>query len=114
MRTILVQMVAMAKQDDWVRLTVRLPPDVHARLSDAVAVGANSMNAEIVERLQFSFTIDDLGKRPAAAEEQMALRTSYEVTRREMENTKRQLAEIAETLARVEGHMRERGMQVDD
>lgn len=44
----------MAKQDDWVRLTVRLPPDVYARLNEIVAAGPNSMNAEIVARLEAS------------------------------------------------------------
>lgn len=45
----------MAKQDDWVRLTVRMPPDLYEQLQDAVAHGARSMNAEIVDRLYGSF-----------------------------------------------------------
>lgn len=44
----------MAKQDDWVRLTVRMPPELYARLQQAVADGPNSMNAEVVARLQQS------------------------------------------------------------
>lgn len=45
----------MAKQDDWVRLTVRMPPDLYERLQESVAHGARSMNAEIVDRLYGSF-----------------------------------------------------------
>lgn len=42
----------MAKQDDWVRLTVRMPPDLYERLQAIVASGPLSMNAEIVARLE--------------------------------------------------------------
>lgn len=40
---------AMAKQDTWTRITLRLPPDLHQLLTEAA--GANSLNAEIVDRL---------------------------------------------------------------
>ena len=40
----------MAKQDDWVRMTLRLPQDLHDRLMGAL--GAKSLNADIVERLE--------------------------------------------------------------
>lgn len=43
----------MAKQDDWIRITLRLPSDLHSKLSDAAE--NSSMNAEIVERLTDSF-----------------------------------------------------------
>lgn len=46
---------SMAKQDDWVRLTVRIPPELHDKLQTAVTVGPNSMNAEIIARLDESF-----------------------------------------------------------
>jgi hypothetical protein len=39
----------MAKQDDWVRITLRLPPELHEMLVGQA--GAGSLNAEIVERL---------------------------------------------------------------
>lgn len=48
----------MAKQDDWVRLTVRMPPELYERLADTVARGPLSMNAEIVDRLENSFASD--------------------------------------------------------
>lgn len=54
----------MAKQDDYVRYTIRVPADLYARLQEAA--GAKSVNAEIVVRLEQSFqapsvqqTIDD-------------------------------------------------------
>lgn len=40
----------MARQDDWVRVTLRLPREVHAEL--AGISGAASLNAEIVKRIQ--------------------------------------------------------------
>lgn len=40
----------MAKQDDWTRITLRLPPDLHQRLSSAAE--ANSLNAVIVAALE--------------------------------------------------------------
>lgn len=43
----------MAKQDDWARITLRLPPELHARLTNEAA--AASINAEIVGRLEQSF-----------------------------------------------------------
>lgn len=50
----------MAKQDEWVRLTVRLPPDLYERLTSKTAQGGASMNAEIVARLQTS--LDEEGR----------------------------------------------------
>lgn len=44
----------MAKQDDWIRITLRLPSDLHSKLVDAAS--NSSMNAEIVARLDASFT----------------------------------------------------------
>lgn len=49
----------MAKQDDWVRITLRLPPELHAYLSEQA--GAGSLNAEIVDRLHVSQGLDDAG-----------------------------------------------------
>lgn len=47
----------MAKQDDFVRITLRLPPDLHEKLRDAT--GAGSLNATIVDRLDQSFHRED-------------------------------------------------------
>lgn len=46
----------MAKQDDFVRITLRLPPDLHADL-EHYAVD-NSLNAEIIRRLRTTVQFD--------------------------------------------------------
>ena len=51
----------MAKQDDFIRLQVRLPKELHESLVEAVSKSGRSMNSEIVERLYASHsTIDEL------------------------------------------------------
>ena len=44
----------MAKQDTWTRVTLRIPQELHAKLTDAAA--EKSLNAEIIARLEDSFT----------------------------------------------------------
>ncbi|MCG7623019.1 hypothetical protein [Epibacterium sp. Ofav1-8] len=51
----------MAKQDDWIRITLRLPRDLHARIN--AAGGASSLNATIVTALDEQF--------PASAEDKL-------------------------------------------
>lgn len=59
----------MAKQDDWIRITLRLPRDLHARIT--AAVGAASLNATIVTSLEERF--------PVSAEERLrALLDEYD------------------------------------
>lgn len=43
----------MSKQDSYVRLSVRLPAEIYAKVK--AASGAKSINAEIVARLESSF-----------------------------------------------------------
>lgn len=43
----------MAKQDEYVRYTIRVPADLYERLK--VSAGEKSVNAEVVERLDRSF-----------------------------------------------------------
>lgn len=50
--TSLVIKAAMAKQDDYVRYTIRVPSDLYRRLQEAA--GEKSVNAEIVQRLWLS------------------------------------------------------------
>lgn len=45
----------MATQDDYQRITVRIPPELHAQLTDAARDTSKSVNAEIVGRLEASF-----------------------------------------------------------
>lgn len=72
------------------------------------------MNAEIIERLQFSFNVDDLNKRSDDKLEEMVIRNSYETMRREMAATQRRFAEIVDSLAKIEESMRARGIRPDD
>jgi len=43
----------MAKQDDYVRYTIRVPADLYEQIREAA--GDKSVNAEIIDRLQRSF-----------------------------------------------------------
>jgi hypothetical protein len=43
----------MAKQDDYVRYTIRVPADLYGKLQEAA--GEKSINAEIITRLEASF-----------------------------------------------------------
>lgn len=43
----------MAKQDDYVRYTIRVPADLYERVR--AAAGDKSVNAEIIARLEASF-----------------------------------------------------------
>ena len=47
-------------RDDWIRMTLRLPPDLHRDI--AASAGALSMNAAIVQRLAQSFASEHIGK----------------------------------------------------
>jgi hypothetical protein len=47
----------MAKQDEYVRYTIRVPEALYRRLQDAA--GHKSVNAEIVARLERMFAIED-------------------------------------------------------
>jgi hypothetical protein len=46
----------MAKQDDYVKTALRLPPALHTSLSEAAAERGHSLNAEMVRRLDDSFS----------------------------------------------------------
>lgn len=50
----------MAKQDDFVRITLRLPPWIHSQLTEMAGPGG-SLNAEIIRRLQRSVEDSLLG-----------------------------------------------------
>ncbi|MGO7370086.1 Arc family DNA-binding protein [Rhizobium ruizarguesonis] len=52
--TKLVSNSLMAKQDDYVRYTIRVPREVYAPLEQAADTSGRSMNAEIVRRLTWS------------------------------------------------------------
>lgn len=51
----------MAKQDEYIRLTIRIPKEIHAELEKLA--GPRSLNAEIVERLSDSVYDEDRRRR---------------------------------------------------
>lgn len=51
----------MARQDEWVRITLRLPREVHEKLTGALDDTNRSMNAEIVARLEETFAFEQEG-----------------------------------------------------
>ncbi|WP_271896290.1 Arc family DNA-binding protein [Candidatus Phyllobacterium onerii] len=46
----------MAKQDEWTRITLRIPPELHEKLTEAART--SSMNAEIIRRLEYTIEVD--------------------------------------------------------
>lgn len=46
----------MATQDDYIRTALRVPPDLHAQIHEAAKGNNRTFNAEIVARLQASFS----------------------------------------------------------
>lgn len=47
----------MDKDDRYTRITLRIPKDLHSKLSDAADETSKSMNAEIIARLESTFSI---------------------------------------------------------
>lgn len=50
----------MAKQDDFVRITLRLPRELHGDL-EHYGLPEHSLNAEIIRRLRYTVNMDMLG-----------------------------------------------------
>lgn len=46
-------------EDDYTRITLRIPKELHAKLSADAKSSSKSMNAEIIARLNTSFQDDD-------------------------------------------------------
>lgn len=70
----------MAKQDEWSRITLRLPAEIHSQLTDGA--GAKSLNAEIVDRLEKSLS-------PGVMMEFMEMQ--LDAAKSQLEHAKRQL-----------------------
>lgn len=49
----------MAKQDDFARITLRIPPDMHRQLTERLSAGI-SMNGDILRRLAESLEADTI------------------------------------------------------
>lgn len=47
----------MAKQDDYVRITTRIPPDLHTALVKLAQKTERSLNGELVARLQVAVAL---------------------------------------------------------
>jgi len=52
-------MANLIPQDDYIRTALRLPRDLHAQVQASAETKGRSMNAEIISRLQDSFSKDD-------------------------------------------------------
>lgn len=91
--------LGMAKQDDWIRVTVRFPPELHERLNEAR--GARSFNAEVVSRLETSFEVD-LARFQRDREELSALLNRHSQMEATMKSLIALLEEANERLARKE------------
>ena len=50
-------MATNAPQDDWHKTGLRLPKELHHRLHEAAAESGRSYNAEIVSRLESTFSV---------------------------------------------------------
>jgi HicB family len=48
----------MTKTDDWIRITLRLPPRLHARISKAAAISESSLNSKIIDLLSQGLETD--------------------------------------------------------
>ena len=55
------RMAQLTPQDDYIKTALRLPREVHAQIQQAAAASGRSMNAEIVSRLEASFSRIALG-----------------------------------------------------
>lgn len=68
----------LAKQENWLKITLRLPPELHRKLAEAT--GANSLNAEIVQRLELSLTLPPIALPPELVERMRAAPEEYRAT----------------------------------
>lgn len=59
----------MAKQTDFVKTALRVPPDLHKALHDATKQSERTFNAEILHRLKSTFCKDALDQKQPTAEE---------------------------------------------
>lgn len=54
----------MAKQDDYIRITARIPPEVHDALVELANRTERSLNGELVERLKIAIDLAKVEPRP--------------------------------------------------
>jgi hypothetical protein len=90
----------MAKQDEYVKTALRLPKEVHQSLTDAAAARGQSLNAEMVARLQDSFKLSS--GRMLDDDMLMSLLPPEYVKRMQESAAKRGITLFAELLMRLE------------
>jgi len=105
-----------AKQDDFVRITLRLPPDLHEVL--VKSAGASSLNAEIVSRIEQSFSSQSLEHRLERFEDNenrlMFLVADLRKSQLTLENQAQQLADLATRYAAERDGEAERRRELED
>lgn len=62
----------MAKQDDYIRITTRIPPELHSALVELAKKTERSLNGELVARLQIAIALAEEELRPPMAEQTKA------------------------------------------
>ena len=62
----------MAKQDDYIRITTRIPPEVHDALVELANRTERSLNGELVARLQVAIALAQDELRPHTARQKTA------------------------------------------
>jgi hypothetical protein len=68
----------MAKQDEYIRITTRIPPELRDALVKLANRTERSLNGELVARLQFAVAIAEAEARPELKVEQ--IQGNYSVT----------------------------------
>lgn len=98
----------MAGQDDWVRMTLRLPEDLHQELQNRSNVSGRSLNTEIVARLLYSIDIDK--SRMITSDDhdmEIIIRTDLERIRAKHDKLQEEAQGYAERIAAMERGLRE-------
>jgi len=69
---------SMRRREDWTRVTLRLPPDVHGRIAEAAALENVSLNALILRTLEDTFPTNSVKRRRRSDSLIAALRDEYQ------------------------------------
>lgn len=94
----------MDKDDRYTRITLRIPKDLHSRLSDAADETSKSMNAEIIARLEESF-LPAKQEHPEVALERHTLIRELDSLSFEIYQLQAELHHLEHEMAEAEGEM---------
>ncbi len=50
----------MSAQEEWIRMTFRLPPEMHATLKETAERTGSSIKAEVIRRLALTLRYDEM------------------------------------------------------